>query len=635
MTYNINKTDGTALITPTMPNGQLLDGTSDTATGLTLIGRNYTGYGQVQNENFISLLQNFAKDTPPTQNQATVPLIGTLWYDTSTSLLKIYNGTSFVLVSGQTASATAPTALHTGDQWWDTVNNQLRSWNGNTWVLIGPGYTTAQGKSGAVVETVYDTLGNAHTVVNTYTNGNLISITSYDSAFTPNVAVYNFPGTVAPGITISNTNVLTGTATNSQHVGGLSPTVFARQDINQTFAGDVGVTGNLVFTNANIHYVNNALALHNHTLSGNVDLWVNVPIIGNQKSLWVDGAAGLAYVANDPVNSKGIATKGYVDTAVVAGAGSVTALQALLESEIVTLRNDTDANLAAATNSTNANLITVQSGINSNVSLLAANTAANMSAISSTFNTVSNDLNILQSEIVSLAPINSPQFTGAPIVPQTPALNTFLSSVPATQKPYLLQLTAPITVYVNDVITQLDANTLVPVATLTVHANVTNSNVVPVTIVSGVITVGTQTFNSDIQINGVTVVPAVGIPSIQYLGPQLDYLGLGDNSANVASTSYVDVTANVLYRDYNSKINTLATVTATNLATAVAPLATIASPQFTGAPTAPTPPLGDFSGNIATTGFVTAAITAQKFNYTVSTNPPTGGKDGDFWFVVG
>ena len=33
MSYNINKTDGSALVTPTMPSGALLDGTSDTTTG--------------------------------------------------------------------------------------------------------------------------------------------------------------------------------------------------------------------------------------------------------------------------------------------------------------------------------------------------------------------------------------------------------------------------------------------------------------------------------------------------------------------------------------------------------------------------------------------------------------------------
>ena len=76
-------------------------------------------------------------------------------------------------------------------------------------------------------------------------------------------------------------------------------------------------------------------------------------------------------------------------------------------------------------------------------------------------------------------------------------------------------------------------------------------------------------------------------------------------------------------------------------ATSVIPIAgsgafaPLASPAFTGTPTAPTPNPGDNSTAIATTSFVTAAIAAQKFTYIVSSNPPAGGNNGDFWFQVG
>ena len=50
MSYQLNKTDGTLLL-------DLIDGQIDTAsTNLTLVGRNYSGYGEYFNENFIKLL---------------------------------------------------------------------------------------------------------------------------------------------------------------------------------------------------------------------------------------------------------------------------------------------------------------------------------------------------------------------------------------------------------------------------------------------------------------------------------------------------------------------------------------------------------------------------------------------------
>ena len=61
MSYTINLTNGTTLIP-----GGLSDGTVDTAhTSLTLIGRDYAGYGQFLNENFVYLLENFASNSGP------------------------------------------------------------------------------------------------------------------------------------------------------------------------------------------------------------------------------------------------------------------------------------------------------------------------------------------------------------------------------------------------------------------------------------------------------------------------------------------------------------------------------------------------------------------------------------------
>ena len=48
MSYKLNKTDGSLLV-------DLVDGQLDTTSSdLTLIGRNYSGFGEVLNENFIN-----------------------------------------------------------------------------------------------------------------------------------------------------------------------------------------------------------------------------------------------------------------------------------------------------------------------------------------------------------------------------------------------------------------------------------------------------------------------------------------------------------------------------------------------------------------------------------------------------
>ena len=72
MAYQINKTSGALLV-------NLADGQVDVAsTDITLIGKNYTGFGEAINENFVSMLENFANTSAPT-----TPLAGQIWWDTS------------------------------------------------------------------------------------------------------------------------------------------------------------------------------------------------------------------------------------------------------------------------------------------------------------------------------------------------------------------------------------------------------------------------------------------------------------------------------------------------------------------------------------------------------------------------
>ena len=79
MAYNINKTDGTILTT--VPDGQVDSFSSD----LTLIGKNFSGFGESLNENLVRLLENFANSTSPSR-----PIRGQMWFDTTENKLKVY-----------------------------------------------------------------------------------------------------------------------------------------------------------------------------------------------------------------------------------------------------------------------------------------------------------------------------------------------------------------------------------------------------------------------------------------------------------------------------------------------------------------------------------------------------------------
>jgi len=83
MSYTINHYNGTIV-------ANIADGTLDTSTSLSLAGRNYAGYGEYLNENQVFLLENFAGTTTPVGSIA-----GQIWYNSSTGLLNVYDGSTY------------------------------------------------------------------------------------------------------------------------------------------------------------------------------------------------------------------------------------------------------------------------------------------------------------------------------------------------------------------------------------------------------------------------------------------------------------------------------------------------------------------------------------------------------------
>lgn len=180
MSYRLNKTDGTLLT-------ELIDGRIDnTTTDLTFIGKNYQGFGEILNENFIKLLENFASVSAPSK-----PIKGQVWFDTVTDRLKVYDGSSFRSTDSSVVSGTAPLEKVTGDIWINSANNQVYFWDGTDWILIGPQYTKTQGLSGIKVDTIKDTFGLDKVIVLLYVAGTPLAVFARES-FTPGLELAGY-----------------------------------------------------------------------------------------------------------------------------------------------------------------------------------------------------------------------------------------------------------------------------------------------------------------------------------------------------------------------------------------------------------------------------------------------------------
>ena len=220
MAYQINKTDGT--IVSTVPDGQV----DQSSTDLSLIGKNYSGFGEIFNENLIKLLENFASADVPLR-----PIRGQIWFDTSENRLKVYNGTEFIPVSSATISGTQPQTLGSGDLWFNNIDKQLYFFDGTSTVLLGPVYSEAQGLSGLRVISILDSLNQTRVVTCLYNNGTLLGIFSKDS-FTPKSAIQGYVGSIEPGFNAGTVEdfKFNVTATNSEKLGGIAANVYLRKD---------------------------------------------------------------------------------------------------------------------------------------------------------------------------------------------------------------------------------------------------------------------------------------------------------------------------------------------------------------------------------------------------------------------
>lgn len=244
MAYQVDRYNGTFFTS-------VEDGTVDTSSDLRLIGKNYAGYGEVQNENFLHLLENFANTSPPPK-----AIAGQLWYDSSPNVkrLKFYDGTKFRTASGAEVSPTAPAGLQIGDLWFDSTAKQVYVWAGSDYVLVGPETGPDLSTSAVVPQTVKDTNNNSRTIAKFVSNGRTIAVVSGASEdFTLNTTLnplnVDSPQDftlIKQGITLisSATGQTTtnhrfwGTASNALKLGGVDASNFLQKG-SQSFDQEV------------------------------------------------------------------------------------------------------------------------------------------------------------------------------------------------------------------------------------------------------------------------------------------------------------------------------------------------------------------------------------------------------------
>ena len=238
MAYQVDKFNGAFFVS-------VEDGTIDTTSDLRFVGKNYAGYGEVQNENFLHLLENFANTTAPPK-----VIAGQIWFDSSAKKLKFYDGVRFKSAGGSEVSTTAPSGLSIGDFWWDSAAKQLYAWAGTEFELIGPEASPDLGSSivsAAVVKGTVETAVGPHTILKVIADDKTVGIFS-KAAFTLDNAqnpIDDFT-VIKKGLTLakSQTGVSTddyimwGTANNANRLGGFLATQYLKQGEN-SFTGEV------------------------------------------------------------------------------------------------------------------------------------------------------------------------------------------------------------------------------------------------------------------------------------------------------------------------------------------------------------------------------------------------------------
>ena len=277
MPYILNKTNGTIVAV-------VQDASIDQTTDLQFLGKNYAGYGEIQNENFLKLLENFANPTQPSK-----PIEGQVWYDSTNKSLNVYDALHWrsvptIIIDSLDLSKNVIPML--GDLWYDIVNRQLKIWTGSEYGLIGP-LSGADSKATWRGDYEYDIRSADIPVFNTKAivgvDNNIVAIVSnetYDmySSYTqsPTYPAYVEPTAGKPGftrmvkgislfgadpVTGSSRNAVTGLTTSSYFWGTAAEALSSLVATTSTFTRGFVCTTTATNASFNVPFINSGTNL--------------------------------------------------------------------------------------------------------------------------------------------------------------------------------------------------------------------------------------------------------------------------------------------------------------------------------------------------------------------------------------
>ena len=196
---------------------ELAEGQTDSvSSSLTFIGKNVYKFGEIQNNNILHLLENFAAPFPPGS-----PLPGQLWFNSTNNTLTVYKDSTWNLLPNMTVVPTPSATDDVGGFMFNAHSGQLFVKSGTDYTLIGPTATPGYGKTQLTSDMIYGIESNPlpHPVLKCVVGDQVVAIIS-PAAFdiNSNNAVTGF-SKIVNGITLSsNNNSLSGIADKSNKI---------------------------------------------------------------------------------------------------------------------------------------------------------------------------------------------------------------------------------------------------------------------------------------------------------------------------------------------------------------------------------------------------------------------------------
>lgn len=245
MPYQIRKSDGNILVS--LPDGQI----DNVSSSITFVGKNVSAFGEIQNNDFLHLLENFARNVEPANK-----LRGQIWYDTQNYSLKFYDGASWQSTAVVDFTGTPPLSSHQGYLWYDISKNQLyinTGTNSVNYTLIGPENVPGFGETKLLSTTVTDINNVVHPIIDIRVDGETLGYIA-NSTFAVNSTSTYYRGITLKGtsnnIVFAGRSLYSNLATSSTNIaGGTAGSIPYNSNPGQTALLPLGSNGSVLYSN--------------------------------------------------------------------------------------------------------------------------------------------------------------------------------------------------------------------------------------------------------------------------------------------------------------------------------------------------------------------------------------------------